>query len=323
MHNRNDRDNDYSRGEGRERQGGRDYNEEGRFGEFSGRGEFGEGRADMGRRDMEREGSQLYRGGGGESRYGHGFGQGSYDRGYGQQERGGLGGRNYSEQAGSGWSSRYGEQGGGMGGRGMQERGFGGRGDMGEWGGGMGGRGMQEGGFGGQGSQMGGSCFGMTGGYGGTSMTRSRGQHGGRGPRGYKRSDERIREDICDRLMQHDDVDASDVEVTVSSGEVTLQGTVESRQMKHLIEDVIDAVQGVQEVHNQIRVKRQTMGSERSTQGEFGTQSRTSEALTTTTGSSSAMTTSKASHGQEAQKTEGKTDKNQESKNQGSETRRN
>jgi hypothetical protein len=99
----------------------------------------------------------------------------------------------------------------------------------------------------------------------------------GRGPKGYKRSDERVREDICDRLTQHDEIDATEIEITVSNGEVTLQGTVESRPMKHTVENLIDSVQGVQEVHNQLRVKRsgQEAGAgedkEKGAQGQSGT----------------------------------------------------
>lgn len=77
----------------------------------------------------------------------------------------------------------------------------------------------------------------------------------GRGPKGYQRSDDRIREDICERLMTSP-YDASDVEVTVSQGEVTLTGTVRIRADKWGIEDVADSVLGVQDVHNQIRLNR-------------------------------------------------------------------
>jgi osmotically-inducible protein OsmY len=54
--------------------------------------------------------------------------------------------------------------------------------------------------------------------------------HRGRGPKGYVRSDERIREDVCDRLSDDRMVDASDVEVAVAGSEVTLTGTVNSRE---------------------------------------------------------------------------------------------
>jgi len=48
----------------------------------------------------------------------------------------------------------------------------------------------------------------------------------GRGPKNYQRSDDRIREDICERLAMDHDVDASDIEVAVAEGVVTLNGTV-------------------------------------------------------------------------------------------------
>lgn len=76
----------------------------------------------------------------------------------------------------------------------------------------------------------------------------------GRAPKSYQRSDERIKEDLCDRLM-HGWVDAENVEVRVSSGEVTLTGVVEDRQAKHVIEDVAEQILGVREVLNQIRVQ--------------------------------------------------------------------
>lgn len=76
----------------------------------------------------------------------------------------------------------------------------------------------------------------------------------GRAPRGYVRSDERIKEDLCDRLM-HSWIDAEDVDVQVRSGEVTLAGTVEDRASKRAIEDFADEILGVKDVHNQIRVR--------------------------------------------------------------------
>ncbi len=78
----------------------------------------------------------------------------------------------------------------------------------------------------------------------------------GKPPKGYRRSEERIREDVCDRIMQHRDVDASDVEVTVSGGEVTLAGTVGDRWSKRLIEDLAEDVLGVDDVHNRLTVRR-------------------------------------------------------------------
>ena len=51
------------------------------------------------------------------------------------------------------------------------------------------------------------------------------GPYRGRGPKGYIRSDERICEDVCDRLSDDPFVDAADVEVVVAGSEVTLTGT--------------------------------------------------------------------------------------------------
>jgi hypothetical protein len=78
-----------------------------------------------------------------------------------------------------------------------------------------------------------------------------------RGPKGYKRSDERIREDVSDRLAQQDHLDPSEIEVSVSNGEVTLTGTVENRNEKFLAEEIADDVSGVNDVHNQLRIRRE------------------------------------------------------------------
>ncbi|MBM3092873.1 BON domain-containing protein [Ensifer sp. T173] len=80
-------------------------------------------------------------------------------------------------------------------------------------------------------------------------------QFRGKGPRGYKRSDERIRDDVNDRLTDDGWLDASDIEVVVSSGEVTLTGLVSSRQDKRRAEDCADAVTGVSHVQNNLRVR--------------------------------------------------------------------
>src|SRR6201999_203918 len=80
--------------------------------------------------------------------------------------------------------------------------------------------------------------------------------HRGKGPRGYARSDERIREDVCDRLSFDDEVDASDITVTVSKGEITLEGSVADRHCKRRAEDIADGVLGVTEVHNRLRANK-------------------------------------------------------------------
>jgi hypothetical protein len=76
------------------------------------------------------------------------------------------------------------------------------------------------------------------------------------GPKGYQRSDERLREDISERIMQAHTIDSSDVTVEVSGAKVVLEGTVPDRRMKHAIEDLADACPGIQDIENRIRVRR-------------------------------------------------------------------
>jgi hypothetical protein len=77
----------------------------------------------------------------------------------------------------------------------------------------------------------------------------------GRGPRSYQRGDDRIRADLCDKLMQGW-MNAEDVDVKVKDGLVTLSGTVRGRDEKRAIEDLAEEVLGVKEVTNNIRINR-------------------------------------------------------------------
>jgi len=104
----------------------------------------------------------------------------------------------------------------------------------------------------------GGSYGGSMGSNSGSDQWNTRGQHAGRGPKGYLRSDERIEEDVNEALAQHPEIDASEIEVKVSNGEVTLAGTVTERQFKRMAEDITERCSGVQDVRNEIRVQRET-----------------------------------------------------------------
>lgn len=97
----------------------------------------------------------------------------------------------------------------------------------------------------------------------GSSSYGADSQHRGRGPRGYRRSDTRIHEDVCEALTEDPRLDASSLEVSVSECEVTLTGTVSSRDDKRLAEDLAEAVSGVRDVHNQLRVTIGQPGNER------------------------------------------------------------
>lgn len=78
----------------------------------------------------------------------------------------------------------------------------------------------------------------------------------GKGPRSYKRSDERILEDINDRLFLDPYIDASDIEVDIDKGDVILKGTVEDRIAKRCAEDIVETVPGVKNVENRLRVAK-------------------------------------------------------------------
>lgn len=78
--------------------------------------------------------------------------------------------------------------------------------------------------------------------------------HRGRGPKGYKRSDERINDDAHQRLTDDPWLDASNVNVSVSGGELTLSGTVENREAKHRAERCVEDITGVTHVQNNLRI---------------------------------------------------------------------
>lgn len=82
------------------------------------------------------------------------------------------------------------------------------------------------------------------------------GAHRGRGPSGYKRSDARIAEDVNDRLTDDAWLDASGLVVEVKDAEVTLNGTVHSREDKRRAEDIADRISGVAHVQNNLRIQR-------------------------------------------------------------------
>lgn len=81
-------------------------------------------------------------------------------------------------------------------------------------------------------------------------------QHRGRGPSGYKRTDERISDEVNERLTEDPWLDASGISIAVSGGEVTLNGTVPEREAKHRAERLVEDLSGVTHVQNNLRVRR-------------------------------------------------------------------
>lgn len=101
------------------------------------------------------------------------------------------------------------------------------------------------------------------------------------GPKGYQRSDERLKEDISERLMEAVHVDSSEVTVEVRDAKVVLEGVVPDRRMKHAIEDLVDACPGVQDIDNRVRVGSASVQA-------AGTVGRTSTAMGSATSQSGA-----------------------------------
>ena len=130
----------------------------------------------------------------------------------------------------------------------------------------------------------------------------------GKGPKGYRRSDERIREDINDRLSEGY-LDASEVEVLVVNGEVTLTGTVNSRSDKRRAEDIAEDVNGVTHVENRLRVQQSDIdrypsltgtGSSLGTTGTTGTTGATGSTGTSDTSTSGTTGTTGTARGKTA-----------------------
>jgi osmotically-inducible protein OsmY len=235
---RDDDRRDRTGGYGSERRGSGqgEYGQGERFGDYRGQG----GDRPSYRDEDRREGSRGYGAGRGEDRDFGGFGGGS-DRGrdrWGEFRSGGYGEGRFRDENDRRESYGRGAQG--------DERGFWDRAsdEVSSW-------------FGDRNAE-------------GRRREDERGQHRGRGPKNYTRSDDRIREDVNDRLSDDPYVDASEIEVTVSSCEVTLSGTVDSRDAKRRAEDCAEAVSGVRHVQNNLRIQQAGAGQGSASSGVAG-----------------------------------------------------
>jgi hypothetical protein len=77
----------------------------------------------------------------------------------------------------------------------------------------------------------------------------------GGGPKNYRRGDDRIHDEVCDRLAHAHELDVSEVTVRVQDGLVTLEGHIGDRRSKYDVEEIAERVFGVQDVINHIRVR--------------------------------------------------------------------
>lgn len=169
---------------------------------------------------------------------GYGGGQGYPDQGYG-------GGQGYPGQGYEGYGDTYG--------RGYRSQGYGGQRQGGQGHYGRQGRGGQD--YGEQAAQR---------------PFRQQEGYWGKGPKGYRRSDERLAEDVNERLMEDDGIDATEISVECRQGIVTLSGSVPERRMKHWAEDLVDRCHGVQDIENRLQVSRGEEGRGQSIRNESG-----------------------------------------------------
>jgi osmotically-inducible protein OsmY len=80
------------------------------------------------------------------------------------------------------------------------------------------------------------------------------GDQRGKGPKVTLRAEARILDDINDRLTDDPHLDATDVEVAVANGEVTLNGRVATKADKRRAEDIAESSRGVIQVRNNLRI---------------------------------------------------------------------
>jgi len=113
--------------------------------------------------------------------------------------------------------------------------------------GGFGGPGYS--GFGGSAGYFGGGAGGVSGGYTGGDASNEPWR-----PAPDTHHDDRIHDDIWERLSQATNIDTSEIEVSVEAGVVILEGRVEERPMKHAAGELAERVPGVHRVHNHLHV---------------------------------------------------------------------
>lgn len=233
------------------------------------------------------QGQNRYHGAMSPGGYARDYDEGDYDQsfgGYSPSQRGY--GDSYSGYGSGGYGSQYGQ--------GFDEEFMGTTnstvqsGAYGQGPGGYGGGFSQglagRGGYGAGSGYTGGGFVSQAGNYAASTQDFSRPQSGiqrqsqfGRGPKGYARTDERIKEQISERLMRDHDVDASDIDVEVRNGKVTLTGSIDDRRLKHYVEDTVEQCLGVTDVDNRLTVKSrsQQQGGSGSLGGSTGQSSAT------------------------------------------------
>ena len=107
------------------------------------------------------------------------------------------------------------------------------------------------------------------------------GKFAGRGPRSFRRSDERLYDEIGGRLTEDQWLDPSEIDIQVHDAVVMLKGTVNDRESKHRAEEIAESVTGVRDVRNELHVRGRGDGHD---QGEHLTPGATANTGMGTTG---------------------------------------
>ena len=90
----------------------------------------------------------------------------------------------------------------------------------------------------------------------------------GRGPRPVFSDDEHLRDRICWRMHDDDDLDASEIHISVRDGEATLSGVVDDNAEQRRAERCAESTSGIRHVHNRLRTRE-----DERRRGEYGRRS--------------------------------------------------
>lgn len=112
------------------------------------------------------------------------------------------------------------------------------------------------GGFGGSAGYSGAGAGGVTGGYAGVRQGEPPNTTEPWRPGPDTHHDDRIHDDVRLRLEQADEVNPSEVQVSVEAGVVTLSGQVATREMRTAAIDIAERVPGVHRVRNDLHIQQ-------------------------------------------------------------------
>jgi hypothetical protein len=77
----------------------------------------------------------------------------------------------------------------------------------------------------------------------------------GLGPRNWRPSDKKLKERVCEVLTRSHEVDPTEMNVKVKDGVAYLSGTIKSRGMKRVAEDLVGSIPGIIDVFTNLQIK--------------------------------------------------------------------